>query len=67
MIFTVSFEITDESATLGELTSAGFTIAQAEELVKRGVIEAIEDEFDESMTLSNIIVKYKEENNNETN
>ena len=60
MIFTISFELIEET-TLEELASAGFTIDQAEEYIKRAVIDTIGDELDESMTLNNVVVKYKED------
>ena len=62
MKFTVSFEIIEESTTLEKLTAAGFTISQAEQVVKQMLLEAVGEELLEDMVIENLIVKYKEEN-----
>ena len=61
MRFTVSFEII-EPTTLEQLTAAGFTISQAEQVLNQMIVTSVGEGLTEDMIVANLMVKYKKEN-----
>jgi hypothetical protein len=58
MTFNISFKITDDTISLNELIEEGYTIDEAEFVVKKMITEMLEDELGDAMTFSCLKIEY---------